>query len=218
MRDGGLIGRPVGFWYVIRESCKLLNGRILADDFTENELNQMKREYLLKMNAHEKMTFERKALFELNAGAKEEIWEKYEDYGIEGYEDFMEALETRRWGCELPIEDDGDREGELGEMELSANWSMRKGRYLTVEESRRRALRRQAWLDSFGDQEEYLRAYREFSELHFCVNLVTDVPRFREAILSILEKEGYNKLEENERMEGFYRELKRATRNAKRKY
>lgn len=223
LRDAELIGRPLGFFAVIWESCKLLTGRSLADDMTAEKLAQMKKKYVLKSNAYEQKFVERKKLFEIDEYEKKAIWEKYEDYGIEGYDDYWDAIDSDYWSrysqSDLASEEErGFFQDEMEGAELSDTWSIRQRRYLTVEENEKRNAKKEAWLKSFAEPEEYLSAYREFSELHFCVNVISSVPNLRDSILWILEKEGFNRIGDDEKFASLYAELNRALRIARRKY
>lgn len=223
LRDAELIGRPLGFFAMIWESCKLLTGRSLADDMTAEELKQMKKEYVLKENAYEKKFVERKKLFEIKEHEKDAIREKYADYGIEGYDDYWDAIDPDFWSrysdADLAFEKESIfYQDEMEGAELSDTWSIRQRRYLTVEENKKRNAKKEAWLKSFADPEEYLRAYREFSELHFYVNVISGVPSLRDSILWLLEKEGFNRMGDDEKFTSLYAELNRALRIARRKY
>lgn len=223
LRDAELIGRPLSFFDAIRESCKLLTGRILADDYTKEQLEQMKQDYAEKNSLYERKFNERMRVFALDDDAKTAILEKYEDYGIEGYDDYFDALEQRYWDTYayhdlIPKEDREFYKKENAEEELSDVWSIRQNRYFTIEENEKRKSLKEAWIHSFKNPEMYLNAYREFSELHFCVNIISNTPNLRDAILYILEYNEVNRMGDDEKFDSLYAELNRALRIARRKY
>ncbi len=204
LRDAGWIGRPLSFFDAIQKSCKLLTGRSLADDMTKEELAEMKQDYKEKEELYERKFGEQKRLFAMDNHVKETIFEKYEEYGIEGYDDYYEALEQEYW----------DEYGYFNRMQKEDRTFFEEEEW---EEEKRNA-KKEAWVHSFIDPEKYLNAYREFSELHFCVNIISGKPCLQDAILYILERRGYNRMGNEEKFESLYAELNRALRIAKRKY
>ena len=205
LHDAEMIGKPLGFFRVIRESCKLLTGRILADDYTKEELEQLRQDYIKKDKIYERKLNERIGLFALTEDVKREILEKYKDYGIEGYDDYFEALEQRSWDIYEYLDIFSKGEDEFFEED-------------TAEEDKRREAKKEVWLQSFRNPQEYLNAYREFSELHFCVNVMEGIPNLQDAVFYILERNGFNKIRDDEKFESLYAELNRALRIAKRRY
>ncbi len=205
LHDAEMIGRPLGFFGVIWESCKLLTGRTLADDYTKEELEQLKQDYIEKDKLYERKLNERICLFAPTEDVKREIVEKYKDYGIEGYDDYFEALEQRSWDIYEYFEIYSKEEDGLFEEDLP-------------EEDEKREAKKEVWLNSFKNPEEYLNAYREFSELHFCVNVIEGIPNLRDAVFYILERNGFNRIGDDEKVESLYAELNRALRIAKRRY
>ncbi|MBE5866608.1 MAG: hypothetical protein E7292_10445 [Lachnospiraceae bacterium] len=232
LREAGLIGGPLGFFEEIHESCKLLTGRSLADDWTEDELTQMKEAYLLKAEVAKQKAEEEQNLFACAEDEKIALWKKYESYGIEGDVSYGDALDNWYWytyGLPIPEDETGDvytfedemarrealfEDGNKPEKVQESPFLRRVERLRHAEEY---AAKAEPWKNTFENPQEYLDAYREFSELHFYVNIITSEPSLEDSVLHILEQEGYNRVGDDARVVSLYAELNRALRIAKRK-
>ena len=73
------------------------------------------------------------------------------------------------------------------------------------------------WKETFHNPQEYLDAFREFIELNFVVDVISGEHSLKDSILYILEKEGFNKMDDDVKFVSVYAELNKALRIARRK-
>ena len=222
LREAGLVGGPLGFFLEIHESCMLLTERSLAHDFTEEELLKMLEEYRSKEEAVKQKTMEGERLFASSEAEQTALWNKYKEYGVEGYTDYWQAVDNwfyHNYGGPITEDEMERKKGLFGGDDKS-------GKVLKTEFQRRLdrlshadeyAAKAEAWKKSFENPQEYLDAYKEFSELHFYVNIFSGEPTLEHSILYVLEQEGYNQIADDEKVVSLYAELRRALRIAKRK-
>ena len=228
--DAGIVCKPMSFFAEIRNSCKLLTGKTLGDDFSEEELMKMKEAYYLKEESAKQKAEETKKLFEITEEERTALWKKYEDYGVEGYTDYWEAVDNwyyHRYGYPIPEDETGEvytfeDEMERKEKMFGGNDSekqkktafQRRVEYLRHADEY--AAQEEAWKKTFENPQEYLDAYREFSELLFCVDVFSVEPTLEDSIFSVLEEKGYNRIGDDEKAVRLYAELNRALRIARR--
>ena len=232
LREAGLVGNPLGFFAEIHESCMLLTERSLAHDFTEEELLKMLEEYRSKEEAVKQKAMEGERLFAYSEAEQTALWNKYKEYGVEGYTDYWQAVDNwyyHNYGAPIPEDEDYyvyTYEDEMERKKELFGGDDKSGKGIKTEFQRRLdrlshadeyAAKAEAWKKSFENPQEYLDAYKEFSELHFYVNIISGEPKLEDSILYVLEQEGYNQIGDDEKVVSLYAELKRALRIAKRK-
>ena len=232
LREAGLIGRPRGFFAEIHESCKILTGHSPADDLAETELLKMQEEYLLKKKMAEQIAKEEQSLFTCTEEEKTALWNKYEEYGVEGYTDYFDAVDNWYWhtyGGPIPedetgevytFEDEMERKKALFEKDDKSENTKKSEFQRSIDRLRHTdeyISQAECWKNTFENPQEYLDAYKEFSELLFYVNVISGEQTLQDSILYILEKEGYNRIGDDEKVVSLYAELSRALRIAKRK-
>ena len=222
LREAGLVGGPLGFFLEIHESCMLLTERSLAHDFTNEELSKMLEEYRSKEEAVKQKAMEGESLFAYSEKEQTALWNKYKEYGVEGYTDYWQAADNwyyHNYGGPITEDEMERKKGLFGGDDKS-------GKVLKTEFQRRLdrlrhadeyAAKAERWKNTFENPQEYLDAYKEFSELHFYVNIISCEPTLEDSILYVLEQEGYNQIGDDEKVVSLYAELKRALRIAKRK-
>lgn len=236
LREAGLVGGPLGFFLEIHESCMLLTERSLAHDFTNEELSKMLEEYRSKEEAVKQKTMEGERLFASSEAEQTALWNKYKEYDVEGYTDYWDAVNNwyyHNYGPPIPEDEDEDGfyyvytyEDEMERKKELFGGDDKSGERIKDEFFRRLdrlshadeyAAKAEAWKKSFENPQEYLDAYKEFSELHFYVNIISGEPTLEDSILYVLEQEGYNQIGDDEKVVSLYAELRRALRIAKRK-
>lgn len=184
----------------IRNSCKLLTGKLISTDMTKEELDEMEQAYRQKSSAYYEKQREMENIF----ARDNEIGNKYYDYGIEGEADYYDA-------CQNAILLDGRgglSEGAFNEMmeeEKEKVFDKESGCYLTPEEAKEwrdtEELRKEKWINSFENPQKYLDAYKELSEILYSVDIFTEYEHNLEnALLGVLGDEGYNKIDNTEKL------------------
>lgn len=238
LREAGLVGGPLGFFLEIHESCMLLTERSLAHDFTNEELSKMLEEYRSKEEAVKQKTMEGERLFASSEAEQTALWNKYKEYGVEGYTDYWDAVGNwdsynygptiqedeeeyeYDWHYVYPYEEEMERRKKLFGVDDKSRKAI-KNEFLRkldcLSHADEYAAKAEAWKKSFENPQEYLDAYKEFSELHFYVNIFSGEPTLEHSILYVLEQEGYNQIADDEKVVSLYAELRRALRIAKRK-
>ena len=175
----------------------------------------MNEDYKKKSKLYRKKMTEVNRLFELTYEDKIEICKKYEDYGIEGETDVWDAL-NKEYEYKYGIY---DLERLSGNQDDTDTAEVRRKRYSIFnfqddEELDEKAL---LWKETFHNPQEYLDAFREFIELNFVVDVISGEHSLKDSILYILEKEGFNKMDDDVKFVSVYAELNRALRIARRK-
>ena len=232
LREAGLVGAPLGFFAEIHESCMLLTERSLAHDFTNEELSKMLEEYRSKEDAAKQKAMEGERLFACSEEEQTALWNKYEEYGVEGYTDYWSAVDNwhyHNYGYPIPEDETGEvytYEDEMERKKALFGGDDKAGKAPKTEFQRRLnrlyhadeyAAKAEPWKNTFKNPQEYLDAYKEFSELHFHVNIISGEQKLEDSILYVLEQEGYNRIGDDEKVVSLYAELNRALRIAKRK-
>ena len=239
LREAGLVGGPLGFFLEIHESCMLLTERSLAHDFTEEELLKMLEEYRSKEEAVKQKAMEAKEeerLFAHSEAEQTALWNKYKEYDVEGYTDYWDAVNNwyyHNYGPPIPeyedeygyeyvdtYKDEIERKKELFGGDDKSGERIKDVCFRKLDRlshADEYAAKAEAWKKSFENPQEYLDAYKEFSELHFYVNIISGEPTLEHSILYVLEQEGYNQIGDDEKVVSLYAELRRALRIAKRK-
>lgn len=222
LHDAGILPGRFHFYNTVYESCKILTGRSISDDFDQSELAGMKLDYEKKQKIWEKKNKELAQIFAPDQEKREAVWEKYRDYGEEGIDSYEDALDNEyyyKYGSYLldeMTEKYNDASEEYEENRPDAKQRITNEQKKIQEELRKERIkekeRRGKWVASFGDPEEYLKAYKEFSELNFCVNVMSGEQNLRASLLDILAEKGYGRMDDNDRFARVYAELNRILR------
>jgi len=217
LRESGRIGGHINFFARMQDSCRILGGRPLTADMEEEKLEQMKNSFNRKTELMKKWTCESDRL-------RKEMYDKYKEYGLEGFYTYWDALANEYWykypDASIPEEDriEDVYEGEP----LSLTYDRRQGRYLTVAEEREwirtEEDRKKEWIESFEDPQKYLDAYREFCELNWCVNVIDTKGNLRDHLLDILESDDYNRIGDDDKFLRLRAEIVRSRKVAKRQF
>ena len=222
LHDAGMLPGRTLFYNTIYESCRFLTGRSISDDFDQSELEKMKQDFQYKQSMWEKKNEELNQIYSPDREEREIVWEKYKDYGVEGIDSYQDALENEyyyKYGSyysdELMEEYDDELfedEGNPTDEQQETAYEQKKMPEQREEERIREQIRREKWVASFGNPEDYLNAYREFSELNFFVNVMFGEQNLRSTLLDILSDKGFNKVDDVDKFTSIYAELHRILR------
>lgn len=229
LHDAGILPGRFHFYNTVYESCKILTGRSISDDFDRTELERMKKDYEKKQKIWEKKNKELDQIFAPDQEKREAVWEKYRDYGEEGIDSYEDALDNEyyyKYGSYLldelsekyyetyeEFEERRPEEQKMTEMTEEEKENLEKRRNESAREMKRiEQEKKEKWAATFGDPEEYLKAYKEFSELNFCVNVMSGEQNLKDSLLDVLAEKGCNRLDDDDRFMRIYAELNRILR------
>lgn len=236
LHDAGILPGHFHFYKAIYESCKILTGQSISDDFDQVELTRMKQDYERKQEIWEKKNKELNQIFALDQEDRETVWEKYKDYGEEGIDSYEDALDNEyfyKFGSYLLDElsekyyENFDEYGETRSEEQEPTEELTEEERRNLEERRKENAReqkrieqerRKKWMATFDNPEKYLEAYREFSKLNFFVNVISGEQNLKALLLDILAEKGFNKLDDDDRFTRIYAELNRILRMARSRF
>ena len=203
----------------IKNSCMLLTGRCISDDFSEAEIIAMRETIRARdrNNARLKKKCEEQIASSerIEASAADELRERYEEYGIEGETDYREAMDNEYdylYGNSF-----WDSEQENRSL---FSFSRKLGRRRTAAEEEAWQVQRKEledkWKKSFADPEEYLRAFREFIEINTLVHEFSINHPLDESVMELLAKDKYDITDCNDDFLKYFSELNRIPRILKR--
>lgn len=196
---------PKPYFESIRNSCKILTGKLITTDMTKEELDEIEQIYRQKRDAYYKKKHEIENVYVVDEKVLKHVREKYSEYGIEGDYDLYDAIQKEicmRNGLDIPEE----VRLEMKKQEEMTVFDKQDNRYLTAEEVKEwrdtETLRKEKWINSFENPQEYLEAYKEFSEIMACIDVFSDElgHNFENALLSVLEEEEVNKIYDDEKL------------------
>lgn len=209
-----------GILHRIRNSCMLLTGRCISDEFSEAELITMrdtirareKENARLKKKCEEKIaSYER-----IEASAADELRERYAEYGIEGDTDYWDAMDNEYhylYGNSF-WEDEQEKTPVF-------SFSRRLGRRRTAAEEEAWKVQRKEledkWKKSFADPLEYLRAFMEFVEINTLVHEFSVKHPLDESVMELLAKDKYDITGCDDDFMKYFSELNRIPRILKRR-
>lgn len=228
LHDAGVLPGRTSLYKTIYESCKILTGRSISDDFDKLELEKMKQDYKYKQSMWEKNNKGLNQIFGPDREEREVVWEKYKDYGVEGIDSYEDALDNEYYYKydsylldELTEEYDDEFFGqEENQPDAQREIKDEQNKTLDAREKERikEQVRRERWVASFDNPEEYLVAYREFSELNFFVNVMSGEQNLKASLLDILAEKGYGRMDDDDKFTRIYAELNRILRMARSRF
>lgn len=195
---------PNCYFETIRNSCKMLTGKLITTDMSKEELDELEKAYRQKNDDYYKKKREMEQIYIVDNKVKEYIGNKYYEYRIEGDADYYDAFQNSI----LLNARGGLSEGAFNEMmedEKMKVFDKESNRYLTPEEAQEwrdaEELRKAKWINSFENPQEYLDAYKELSEILYSVEIFSrDGYNLENALLGVLKDEGYNKTGNTEKL------------------
>lgn len=207
----------------IRDSCRLLTGRSIADDYTKDEIRTMNKA-CSETDKKARSLQKKKEKLEANIasfqntvnGNTDSIVERYKDYGIEGTDDYIEALDNKFFY------NYGDLMGYYtNDKEPVNSYSRKLGRHRTDKEEKQWQEHRneleEKWKQSFENPEDYLNAYKEFLEINALVDEFLGEHTFMDCVNEILTEDGYDITKDCQNFPKYYSELCRILHIIKRR-
>lgn len=232
LHDAGILPGRFHFHETIYESCMILTGHSISDEFGKEELEDMKQDFERKQEIWEKKNKELNNVFYPSQEDAESVWDKYKDYGEEGIDSYENALDNEyyyKFGSYILDElsekyyesfdeygDNMSKEPEMTEEERKKPGE--RGKEIAKKQERLEKARRKKWAATFDKPEKYLEAYREFSELNFLVDVMSGEQNLKSILLDILEEKGFNKSDDDDRIKIIYSELNRILRIARSRF
>lgn len=203
---------PEGFFAELDTSCRMLTGRRVGDELTDEELQQI-------WNRQE----ERNRRREEERGGGEELREKYAgqalaslfpgdpDYNLDV--ETLYGLEPFEYQAQMPVEEDPGLEGYGGEEDdFPSDYQLLAEEKEAAE--RERIQREEKWKKSISDPEKFLEAYREFRSLFFHIEMGRLCDALEEAVVCFLCEEEKSGLADNETFLQMYIQLDKIYRRA----